>query len=103
MVVLFFRSGFDPVDLSTGLAALTTCKSSICLTTCKGVRFARIRGGGGSLCTYFHGKRGFALHVENSAESHKPVEIGDLRAQGASGEWERLEILERASGAVTGR
>ena len=38
-----------------------------------------------------------------SAESHKPVEIGGLRAQGASGEWERLEIPERASGAVTGR
>ena len=41
--------------------------------------------------------------MENSAESHKPVGIGGLRAQGASGEWERLEILERASGAVTGR
>ena len=55
-------------------------------------------GGGGSLCTYFHEKGGFALHVENSAESQKPVEIGGLRAQGASGEWERLEIQNAPPG-----
>ena len=71
---------------------------------CKGVHFARIRGGEGvHFARTFMEKGGFALHVENSAESHKPVEIGDLRAQGALGEWERLEISERASGAVTGR
>ena len=60
-------------------------------------------GGGGSLCTCFHGKGGFTLHVENSAESHKPVEIGDLRAQGASRSREggRLQTGQlRPSGAI---
>ena len=69
-----------------------------------GVHFGRISSGGGvRFGRIRRARQGFTLVVENSAESHKPVEIGDLRAQGASGEWERLEILERASGALTGR
>ena len=41
--------------------------------------------------TYSGPKRGCPLHVENSTESHKPVEIGYLRAQGASRSGETKE------------
>ena len=40
--------------------------------------------------------------VENSIESHKPVEIGDLRAQGDSRSGETEEGPGRPAEAVTG-
>ena len=59
--------------------------------------------GEGSLCTYLDQGGGFTLHVENSPESHKPVEIGDLRSQGASRSREALEVQTgppKPSGAI---
>ena len=45
----------------------------------------------------------WSLDVENPLESHKPVEIGDLRAQGASKSREALEVQTgppKPSGAI---
>ena len=40
--------------------------------------------------------------VENSTDSHKPVEIGNLRAQSASVKWRGQEGLNRNIEAVRG-
>ena len=55
------------VDLFTVVAAPTTCSLTNCLLFVRGLHFDRIFFGGGV----------FTLTVENSPESHKPVEIGD--------------------------
>ena len=41
--------------------------------------------------------------VENSPDSHKPVEISDLRAQGTSRTGQALEVQPRPTEAVKGR
>ena len=55
------------------------------------------------LCTYLWACGVSALHVENCPESHKPVEISDLRPPGRSGLWGIPKSPTRHAGPLTGR
>ena len=57
-----------------------------------GIHFHRKRGGGYPLSPETSGPGVSTFTVENCPESHKPVEISDLRAQGASKIWGSLEV-----------
>ena len=49
------------------------------VSTKNGLDSTYLRWGMCSLCTYLQGLWVFALYVDNSPESHKSVEISDLR------------------------
>ena len=78
--------------LSTVVVAPTTCKSSICLITCKGLHFDRIWQGGV-----------FTLTVGNCPESHKPVGIGYLSAPSDSGSGDTKGVHPGAGRPLTER
>ena len=66
-----------PVDFVHRLVAPTTCSDYLFFTTCIGLSETAKNRGGESI----------GNSVENSPDSHKPVEIGNLGSQGDSKIW----------------
>ena len=69
-----------------------------------GVPNGRIyEGGGGPEWTDLRNNRGSRMDVENSIESHKPVEIGDLRPCGDPAPVGMVRVQPDAQKPLTGR
>ena len=78
----------------------TTCS----LTTCYGgPEWTDLRGRGGPEWTDLRNNRGSRMDVENSIESHKPVEIGDLLAPNNAVAGRILGVQPDAQRPLTGR
>ena len=97
--LVFDRNGF-----STDPAAPTTCFLLLALNYLYGGSlWSKNRCYGGSLWSKNRCYGGFTLVVENSMESHKPVETGDLLSPSYAWSKDGLRSPERIAEAVTGR